>query len=412
MIPYTEALERILAEAPRLPGERVRVEQALGRVLLSTFCAPHPMPRFANSAMDGYAVRSGDLASASREHPIRLRVVETVHAGQEAGRMVESGTTIGVMTGGCIPPGADAVVVKEAVARDGEWIEARAPARAGQHVRPVGGDFPAGASLLFSGTRLGSAEIGLLAYVGLEEVEVVERPRVAILSTGDELIPPGRPPHGVEVHDSNAATLSSMALLAGGDPVRLGLCRDNPEELTARLARGLSCHLIVTTGGASVGERDYQREVLHEMGFQEIFYRVAIKPGKPVLFGRCGETLVLALPGNPVSAAVCFSLFAWPLLRAMRRRFPSVPAGWRAVAGQDLPGAEDRESFLRVHLRQDESLRLVAQLTSLDQGSGIFGSMTGAVGLARVRAGVRRVPEGDTIEVLPLLGGPMQEAVL
>ncbi len=412
MISYSEGLTRVVAAAPALPGETVPLEDALGRVLLRPLTAPQPMPRFVNSAMDGFAVRSLDLAGASREHAVQLRVIETIYAGARPAQPITEGTAAAIMTGACLPPGADAVVVKEAVVRHGDRVEMRAPAPAGQHVRPEGSDFPAGTTLLFSGTRLGPAEVGMLAYVGADSVEVVQRPRVAILSTGDELIPPGQPPEGVQVHDSNGATLAAMAVRAGSRPVRLGLGRDDPAQLGALIRQGLDSHLLVTTGGASVGERDCLREILESIGFEEIFYRVAIKPGKPVLFGRCGATLVLGLPGNPVSAAVCFSLFAWPLLRAMRRRFPAEPPSWRALAGQDMRGAADRECFLRVHLHQDASLRLVASLTSLDQGSGIFGSMTGAAGLARIAAGVERVCEGEEVQVLPLLGGPMQEVAV
>ena len=411
MIPYDKALALVLAEARPLPVETVELAKAQGRVLARPAAAPHDLPPFDNSAMDGYAVHAEDVAGAASDHPVRLPVVGTVYAGEAPPGSLPPGAAMAIMTGARLPDGADAVVVVEDTDRGAETVSLYRQVPAGRHVRPRGGDFRTGDPVLSEDTRLGSVEIGLLAYLGLPRCEVIARPRVAVLCTGDELVAPGGALSGAQVYDCNGPALTAMVEAAGAIPFPLGIGRDDPDALARQVGRGLEADVLVTSGGVSAGQKDYLREVLAASAWREVFYKVAVKPGMPVLFGIAGETPVFSLPGNPVSSMVTCSLFVWPFLRAMQGRAP-VPGTWRARAGErwETPGA--RDTFLRVTMEEDEEIRLVAFLTREAQGSGIYGSMRGAMGLARVPGNVDVVEAGESVEIFPLLGSRLQEGLL
>jgi molybdopterin molybdotransferase len=317
MISVREALDRVLEDLPRVGSEQVPLAAARGRVLAAPIQAPRDVPPFRNSAMDGYAVRSADVATASATAPVSLRVLETVGAGSLASQPVAAGTAIRIMTGAPLPGGADAVVRVEDTADAGDGVAVHAAIGRGGNVREAGEDMRAGETVLDAGRLLRPADIGLLASLGLSMLRVARRPRVAILSTGDELVDLGEPLGPGQIVNSNAYTLAAAVAEAGAEPVHLGIVRDRPELIRAAFADAMTADMALSTGGVSVGSFDYVRAILAELGYEERFWKVAQKPGKPLTFGRCGRTPVFGLPGNPVSSLVCFYLYVLPALRTM-----------------------------------------------------------------------------------------------
>jgi molybdopterin molybdotransferase len=338
MLGVDEARDRVLDAVAALPVESVPLTEALGRVLAGDVSAEADLPPFANAAMDGFAVRSADTTGASRETPVRLGVVGQVAAGIIPDAVVESGTAVRIMTGARLPVGADAVVrFEETDEADGlgprtRAVEIRVAVRPGEHVRLPGEDVRAGALVLRPGSRLRPPEIGLLAALGWARVTVHRRPKVGIIATGDELCPPGQTPRPGQIPDSNGPMIAAYAAACGGLAVRLGIARDEPADLRARLAAAGDVDLLLTTGGVSVGDYDVVKDVLREDGRIEL-WRVRLKPGKPLAFGRIGGRPLIGLPGNPVAAAVAFVLFARPaILRLL---------GWPRT-DLDLPTVEAR----------------------------------------------------------------------
>ncbi|HSP98480.1 MAG TPA: gephyrin-like molybdotransferase Glp [Candidatus Dormibacteraeota bacterium] len=317
MISVREALDRVLEDLPRVGGEQVPLAAARGRVLAAPIRAPRDVPPFRNSAMDGYAVRSADVTSASATAPVVLRVLETVGAGSVASQPVAAGTAIRIMTGAPLPGGADAVVRVEDTADAADGVAIHAAVGRGNNVREAGEDMRAGETVLEAGRLLRPADIGLLASLGLSMLRVARRPRVAILSTGDELVDLGEPLGPGQIVNSNAYTLAAAVEEAGAEPIHLGIVRDRPDLIRAAFADAMTADMALSTGGVSVGSFDYVRAILAELGYEERFWKVAQKPGKPLTFGRCGRTPVFGLPGNPVSSLVCFYLYVLPALRTM-----------------------------------------------------------------------------------------------
>jgi molybdopterin molybdotransferase len=317
MISVREALDRVLEDLPRVGAEQVPLAAARGRVLAAPVEAPRDVPPFRNSAMDGYAVRSADLGAASASAPAVLRVLETVGAGSVASQAVAPGTAIRIMTGAPMPKGADAVVRVEDTADAPAGVSIRVAVPPGHNVREPGEDLRAGETVLEAGRLLRPADVGLLASLGLSMLRVARRPRVAILSTGDELVDLGEPLGPGQIVNSNAYTLAAAVEEAGAEPIHLGIVRDRPELIRGAFADAVTADMALSTGGVSVGSFDYVRAILGELGYQERFWKVAQKPGKPLTFGRCGRTPVFGLPGNPVSSLVCFYLYVVPALRTM-----------------------------------------------------------------------------------------------
>jgi molybdopterin molybdotransferase len=317
MISVRAALDHVLADLPRVGSEQVPLAAARGRVLATSIQAPRDVPPFRNSAMDGYAVRSADLTSASAGAAVELRVLETIGAGSVATQPVGAGTAIRIMTGAPVPDGADAVVRVEDTAETDGGVEIRVAPQLGANVREAGEDLRSGETVLEPGRLLRPADIGLLASLGLSMLRVARRPRVAIVSTGDELVDIGEPLGPGQIVNSNAYTLAAAVEEAGGEPIHLGIVRDRPELIRAAFADAMSADMALSTGGVSVGSFDYVRTILTDLGYQERFWKVAQKPGKPLTFGLCGRTPVFGLPGNPVSSLVCFYLYALPALRTM-----------------------------------------------------------------------------------------------
>jgi molybdopterin molybdotransferase len=399
MLSVEEARERILARFAPLPAEEVPLPEALGRVLAVDAVASESLPLFANSAMDGYAVRSAEAGAASEERPVRLRLAGEVPAGSVYPGVVGAGEAVRILTGAPLPEGADAVLQQE-LTRTGEgWVELLAPAPVGNNVRHPGEDVTAGTLLAPRGTELGPAEIALLAACGVHPVRVTRRPRVTILSTGDELAPLGETPRPGQIRESNGPYLVAAVRRAGGEPVRLGIARDREDELRAKLADARDADLILTSGGVSVGDYDLVKQMLDEQGAIE-FWRVRMRPGKPLAFGTLGDTPLLGLPGNPVSAAVTFELFGRTAIRrllgAARVERPTVEV---VLEGTDI-ARTDRRQFVRARL-DSRGGTLVARTTGA-QDSHIITSLRGATALLVIAEGEGIVRAGAHVPALLL----------
>lgn len=393
MISVREALDQVLEDLPRVGGEQVPLAAARGRVLAATIAAPRDVPPFRNSAMDGYAVRSADVAAASAA-PVLLRVLETVAAGSVARQPVGLGTAIRIMTGAPMPIGADAVVRVEDTAEAVDGVAVRVAVSAGSNVREPGEDLRAGESVLAPGRLLRPADIGVLASLGLSMLRVARRPRVAILSTGDELVDVGEPLGAGQIFNSNAYTLAAAVEEAGGEPILLGIARDRPDLIRAAFADAVTADMALSTGGVSVGSFDYVRNILVALGYEERFWKVAQKPGKPLTFGRCGRTPVFGLPGNPVSSLVCFYLYVLPALRTMMGLDRVHLASAAATLEEDVRKAPGLTEFVRCSLHgPPEAYRARSTGT---QSSGVLRSLSlgdalivGPPEAARIEAGAR-----------------------
>ncbi len=408
-LPLDEALKRVLRGVSALPTETVPLEEALGRVLAKDVSAPRQLPPWDNSAMDGYAVRGDDVAGATEGRPAILAVTGVIHAGTRFDGTVGSGEAVRIMTGGKVPRGADTVIRVEDTDReepDPGRLRIYSDRDRGRHVRPAGQDWLQGAIALRSGTGLGPGQIAVLAAARVPLVSVHRRPTVAILASGDELVDlesPTLDAHGVP--ESNSHYTSAGVRAAGGTPMRLGIARDNQADMRRHLARATDADVLVTLGGASMGEGDLFKTVLEDLGLQLEFWRVKIRPGSPISFGYLpregrGGQAVFGLPGNPASTFVTFEIFVRPFLLALaghtRLHRPTVSA----LATEDLTTAEDLDGFLRVSL-DGSGAELQASLTG-PQGSGLVASLGAADGLAVITEGVRIIPSGAPVEVMLL----------
>ena len=399
-----EAVDRILAAVQPLPAERMPLARALGRVLAERVRSPVALPPWRNAAMDGYACRADDVRGASAERPARLRVLETIAAGAFPTLPIGAGEASRIMTGAPLPEGADSVVRVEDTDGGIERVIVRDGRDAGLNVRPRGEDVHEGDVALDAGVAIGPAQLGLLASVGAAEVMVHRRPRVALMGSGNELVDLAdfdAVRAGRAVVASNSWTTAALVRQAGAEPVDLGVARDDPADLRARLAGAASCDLLVTTAGVSVGEHDHTRAVLADLGADMRFWRVRIRPGAPLGFGVLGGVPWIGLPGNPVSAMVTFELFVRPALRTLlglRRPFRTP---LRVVAGEEVRVSARLTHFLRATISTDAEGRIVARLTG-PQGSGLLSSMARADVLLVVPEGVQRVAAGESLDALPL----------
>ncbi len=402
MLRVEEALERILNEIGRLEPETMALPEALGRVLAQSIASQEEVPPFANSAMDGYALRSDDTQAASARAPRRLRLVGTVQAGSVAERPVGAGEAMRILTGAPVPPGANAVIQQELTQIGEGWIEVQQPVVAGNNVRHPGEDIRRGTLVLQEGAVLGPSEIGVLASLGVAAVNVYRRPVVSILATGDELVEIHESLRPGQIRNSNSYLVAAAVTLAGGIPRPLGIARDQVEELRTKLLAAEEADLIITSGGVSVGDYDLVKDILRERGVID-FWRVNLKPGKPLAFGRLGGTPLLGLPGNPVSAAVTFELFARPVLRKMqgftRLLRPIVQV--RLLDG--IQEASNRRHYVRAHVEWREG-GFVATTTGR-QDSHILSSMLGANALLVIPEGSPPMQPGEMAQAMLLVEG-------
>src|SRR5215468_2608296 len=347
-MPVAEALARVLEHAGPLAAESVPLAEAHRRVLAADLKALRTQPPADVSAMDGYAVRAADVATA----PARLTVIGEVAAGRPFDREVGPGEAARIFTGGVIPRGADTVVIQEITTRDGDAVFIRRPEAKGYNVRPEGLDFKAGAVLLAKGHRLTARDIALAGAMNHATVPVHRRPRMAVLATGDELVAPGTPPAPGEIVSSNGLALMAIGNHEGAEMLDLGVVPDRLDATIAavRRAKAAGVDVLVTTGGASVGDYDFVQRAFAAEGVALSFWKVALRPGRPLMHGRLGGTQVLGLPGNPVSSFVCAMLFLVPLLRRLAGRTDlSLPIE-RAVLGCALPANDERADYMRATL--------------------------------------------------------------
>lgn len=401
MLNVEEAQEMVLAAFRPLEAERVPLLETLGRVLAEDVRADMDIPPLANTAMDGYAVRAADTAAASPDQPARLRVVYDLAAGYTSDVPVAPGTAIRIMTGAPIPPGADAVVQFEDTAQDGEWVQVFKEVTVGKNVRQAGEDVQKGALILPRGSEIRPQEVGMLAALGHKEVWVHRRPRVAILATGDEVIEIDAPWQPGKIRNANSYSNAAQVLRYGGIPLLLGIARDDVTELTAKIRAGLErgADLFLTSGGVSVGDFDVVKKVLAAEG-EMAFWRVRMKPGKPLAFGHLRNVPLLGLPGNPVSAMVAFELFARPAILKMLGKTRLEKPVLEATLLDEVRRKDDRRHYLRVTVEKQGD-GYVARLTG-DQGSGILLSMVRAQGLAVIPEEVDHLPAGSRVSVLML----------
>lgn len=369
-----EARAAVLDQARPLAAEPVPLRDALGRVLAGDVVAAGDVPAFDNSAMDGFAVRSGPAGRT-------LRIVDESRAGAPAASALGDGEAIRISTGAQIPAGADAVLQIERVRVDEDAVTLEEDVTPGRNLRPAGDDLRAGDTILGAGARLGAAELGLAAACGRATVSCARVPNVVVLATGDELVAPGDPLGPGQLHETNGLTLAALATHAGAHVAAIGVVRDTAEETRTAIADALErADVVVLSGGVSVGPHDHVKPALAELGVEETFWGVALRPGRPTWFGTRGDVLVFGLPGNPVSAMVTFILFARPALTALQGA-PHVPEREKARLATELPRHPDRDECVRVILRDG-----VATPTG-PQGSHQLRSMHGADGLAIVPTG-------------------------
>lgn len=356
MISVEEALAKVLAGAATVPAETVGLSEGLGRVLAQDIAARVSHPPKAVSAMDGYAVRAVDAAST----PARLTMIGESAAGAGFKGRVETGTCVRIFTGAPIPDGADAIVIQEDTEKENGIVVVKEASKAGKWVRPRGLDFAEGDVLLKAGTVLSARDLGLAAAMNAPWLCVRRRPRVAIISTGDEVVMPGEPMGEDQIVSSNSVALAAYVRVLGGEPINLGIAPDRPEALLAMIEGARGADLLVTSGGASVGDYDLVRQALGATGFDMGFYKVAMRPGKPLIFGRLSGVPVLGLPGNPVSCGVCAVVYLKPLLAKMLGIAAGAAAEPSAILGGDLPANDLRQDYLRAKLSRDDSGQAVA----------------------------------------------------
>jgi molybdopterin molybdotransferase len=399
VISIHEALDSVLAAVRPLDAEEVPLLQALGRAAADRIISPEEVPSFANSAMDGFAVSGAELEAGRRE----FRVAVDIPAGHFVSEALAPGEAARIMTGAPLPPGVDTVVQVEHTSTLDDEMKVEESPRRGANVRSAGEDVAAGDVLFERGAHLGAAEIGLLAAVGVERVRVVRRPRVAILATGSELVPAGRPLRPGQIRNSNSFTAYGQAVAASADPILLGIARDDVEETRRLMAAALENDVVVTSGGVSVGDYDFVKQVQEELGVKRLFWGVATKPGKPLAFGVRDDTLVFGVPGNPVAAMVSFEMYVRPALLALQGR-PDVYRPWFfAEAAERVRRTKDRTEARRCRLTHRDGVARVT--TTGPQGSGILSSMSGAEGLFFVPPGYSGGEAGEKLLVMLLDGG-------
>jgi molybdopterin molybdotransferase len=397
MLTVADARRRVLDAVRPLDVEEVPIGDARELVLARTLIAPHPLPRFANSAMDGYAVRSQDVGGATEEAPVSLQLTGEVRAGEPGDLRVDPGTAVRIMTGAPLPEGADSVAPIEEADESDRRVLVRASKSPGQHVRPAGDDLEEGAELVAEGTELGAGELALLATMGFSPVPVRRGPRVAVLVTGDELVPPEADPGPGQIRDSNSVALRALVGEAGGEPIPFPPVRDDRAATLEAFKRAADlADLVVSSGGVSVGGYDFVKPVIEELGAIDL-WRVAMQPGKPVVLGRIGDVPFLGLPGNPVSIHVGFEQFVRPALRKMRGCRSLLRPTLLAKLTQTIEKRPGRLHFVRVRLEASEEGWRATPTGS--QGSHIQSSLIGCHGVARFDIDETRLEAGSEVTV-------------
>jgi len=400
MISVAEARQRIVAALTPLPPEQVSLADALGRTLAQDVAARRTQPPVAVSAMDGYAVRAADVATI----PATLKLVGYVPAGGLFEGKVGPGEAVRIFTGAPVPDGADAIVIQENAKADGKTVrvvDGKAPP--GRFVRPAGLDYKAGDVLLKTGRVLTARDIGLAAGMNVPWLKVRRKPRIAILATGDEIVMPGDPIGPAQIVSSNGLALAGLVTASGGVAIDLGIAPDSADALKVLAAGAQGTDMLVTTGGASVGDHDLVQRVLGEVGLEIDFWKIAMRPGKPLMFGKMGATPLLGLPGNAVSAMVCGVIFLAPAIRAMLGVADAGPAYPTARLGCDLPENDEREDYLRARLGFDGEGPVATPFPKQD--SSMFAFMASADCLVIRPPHAPPLKAGAPVNIIPLGGG-------
>jgi len=344
-----DATAQLLDGVKALASETVGLDAALGRVLATDLAATRTQPPFPASAMDGYAVRAADAAAEDA----KLTMIGTSRAGERFDGALGPGEAVRIFTGAPVPDGADAILIQENAEREGNTVTVTVPVSEGLHVRPAGLDFKKDERLLAAGLVLGSRGIALAASMNYAQVPVRRRPRVAILATGDELVPPGGDPGPDQIISSNSAGIAALVREAGGDPVDLGIAPDDVAAIGDAVARADDADILTLIGGASVGDHDLVQKALVQRGMTLDFWRIAMRPGKPLMVGHLQAMRVLGLPGNPVSAMVCGHIFLKPLIRALLGLTPG-PVAQTAILGADMAANDRRQDYVRAELASQD----------------------------------------------------------
>lgn len=399
MISVEEALARILKGLAPLAAEQVSVADGLGRALAEDVRARVTQPPSAVSAMDGYAVRAADLATL----PATLKLVGSAPAGGAYGAALKPGETVRIFTGGPVPAGADAIVIQEDAIASGDRITIEQSVKPGRYVRPQGLDFKAGEVGITAGRRLGPRDVGLAAAMNVPWLSVRRRPRIAILATGDEIVMPGDPLGPNQIVSSNALALAAAVTAWGGAPVNLGIARDTKQSLQAQAAGAHGADLLITTGGASVGDHDLVQSALGERGLAVDFWQIAMRPGKPLIFGRMGDVPLLGLPGNPVSSMVCAIIFVRPAMERMLGLIAPQTQNATARLGRDLGANDKRQDYLRAKLERAPDGELVAVPFEV-QDSSMLSRLAHADCLVIRPPFAPAAKAGERVAILPLDG--------
>lgn len=405
MISVSQAVKIVLSSVTPLPEEKIALEDSLGRILQQDIVADTDLPPFDRAQMDGYALLAADVANT----PARLRIVGESAAGAGWHREMKPGEAVRIMTGAPVPVGADAVQQVELTRElnGGGEVEILERVEAGRSIVRQAAEIKRGETVLRAGEEINAQMIATLASFGYATVNVGRRPRVAVMATGSELVDVNQKPARDQIRDSNNYTIAAYAALSGATVERLPLAGDDTGELKRQIAAAVErCDVLITSGGVSMGAYDFTKAAFKELGAEIFFERVALRPGKPTVFGRVGKTLVFGLPGNPVSVAVTFNLFARAALRAMQGAAETSLPELRAVLARDVKGSVDRESFLPAVLRTDEQGTLLADPLKWG-GSSDFVSFARATALINVPAGIRIIAAGSAVRVVRLLASTL-----
>jgi molybdopterin molybdotransferase len=397
MISVEKALKTILVNFRPLGLEKINILEARKRVIGEDVFAPHNIPSADNSAMDGYAVRHIDTKGATKDKPFQLKIIEDIPAGKVALKKIKKGEAARIMTGAVIPEGADSVIRQEDTKKDGKTVIIYASAKKGQNIRFAGEDVRKGELIVKKGSALRPADIGMLAALGKAFISVYQKPRVAIMSTGDELVDiETNPPLG-KIINSNSYSLAAQVLECGGIPIMLGISKDKKIDLQEKFKTALHADVIISSGGVSVGDFDFVKDVMGEIGNAMHFWQVAMRPGKPLAFGAIERVPLFGLPGNPVSAMVSFEQFVRPSLLKMQGQTKIFRQTIKAVCAQKVQKSAGFRHFIRAVVKKEKD-QYIASVTG-DQGSGILKSMVMANALIVMGENETRIKKGSQVTI-------------